>query len=96
MKKSQRTSRLVRNVDASCVFLAGTVWITTMDIWRFEVGDHVCVGAAGEYEGRVGIITETYELRLDPSAPPFRFVVLFLDEGKDAVFFGLELEPSCE
>jgi hypothetical protein len=65
---------------------------------RFRVGDHVrVVGPDRGYEGRVGIVANTYEYSREDSAKIiYRYVVSFLQEGRDAVFFDSDLELVSE
>ena len=65
---------------------------------RFRIGDRVrVVGPDRDYEGRVGIVADTYEhSREDPAKIIYRYVVSFVKEGSDAVFFDSDLELVSE
>jgi hypothetical protein len=65
---------------------------------RFRAGDRVrVVGPDRDYEGRVGIVANTYEhSREDPAKVIYRYVVSFPQEGGDAVFFDSDLELVSE
>ena len=61
---------------------------------RFKVGDRVRVNdGALEYQGRIGTITKTYQLA-ESERDLHRYVVFFIEEGADAVFYGFELEMA--
>ena len=61
---------------------------------RFKVGDKVrVVGGPHEYQGRVGTVTNTYQLAAADSQRDFyRYVVFFIEDGADSVFYDFELE----
>ena len=63
---------------------------------RFKVGDSVrVIGEAHEYQGRAGIVSNTYQLAAAESQrDSYRYVVLFIEDGADAVFYGFELEMT--
>ena len=63
---------------------------------RFSVGDRVrVVGEAPEYQGRIVTITNRYELAVaDSQRDSYRYVVFFIEDGADAVFYGFELEMA--
>ncbi len=63
----------------------------------FKVGDKVrVIGEAPEYQGRAGIVTDMYQLgAADSQRDSYRYVVSFVEDGADAVFYGFELEMAC-
>ncbi len=63
---------------------------------RFKVGDSVrVIGESPEYQGRIGTVTNTYQLAAaDSQSDSYRYVVWFIADGADAVFYGFELEMT--
>jgi hypothetical protein len=63
---------------------------------RFKVGERVRVtGGTLEYAGRTGIITNTYQLAAaDSERDACRYVVFFIEDGTDAVFYDFELDSA--
>ena len=63
----------------------------------FNIGDRVRVTAArGEYEGRIGTVAGAYHLlaSLDSRYDSYRYVVSFVEDGADVVFYGFELDTA--
>jgi len=59
---------------------------------RFKVGDRVRVNdAAPDYQGRIGTVTNTYQLA-EADSQRYRYIVFFIEDGADAVFYDFELE----
>ncbi len=63
---------------------------------RFKVGDRVRVNdEAPKYRGRIGTVTKAYQLpEADPQSDFYRYVVVFIDDGADAVYYDFELEMT--
>jgi len=48
---------------------------------------------APKYRGRIGTVTNAYQLpEADPQRDFYRYVVVFIDDGADAVYYDFELE----
>ena len=63
---------------------------------RFRVGDKVRVtGTALGYAGRTGVVTSTHQLQAtDSERDAYRYVVFFIEDGTDAVFYDFELDKA--
>ena len=61
---------------------------------QIKVGDRVRVNDdAPEYGGRIGTVTNTYRLA-EADSQRYRYVVFFIEDGADAVFYDFELEMA--
>ncbi len=63
---------------------------------RFKVGDRVRVNDdAPTYRGRIGTVTRAYQLpEADPQHDFYRYVVAFIEDGANAVYYDFELETD--